>query len=110
MQVPSDDELDKVEDVDINERDEELETVGELRHSKDSKGKEDTMDGNMISTLSVDKLSSNSDKLIKKFLEDSLSTHDSKEALRKANFLANKNQGKNADKGFVLSSLFHQKL
>ena len=32
------------------------------------------------------------------------------EELRKANFLANKSQGKNADKGFVLSSLFQRKL
>ena len=103
--------MDKIEDVDPNMHDEELEIVRELRHTKNSKGKKDTIDDSMVSTLNgVDINSSNSDRLIQKFLKDSLSTHDSKEELRKANFLANKNQGKNSDKGFVLSSLFQRKL
>ena len=42
---------------------------------------------------------------IQKFLEDSLATHGSQEALRKANFLANKKQGRNAGYGFALGDL-----
>ena len=103
--------MDKIEYVDPNTRDEELEIVREFRHVNNSKYKEDTIDESMVSTLNgVDLHSSNSDRLIQIFLKDSLSTHDSKEELRKANFLANKSQGKNADKGFVLSSLFQRKL
>lgn len=36
---------------------------------------------------------------------DSLATHGSQEALRKANFLANKKQGRNAGYGFALGDL-----
>ena len=42
---------------------------------------------------------------VNQFLQDALSTHDSKDALRKANFLANKKQGRNAGHGFALGDL-----
>lgn len=49
-------------------------------------------------------------KDVAKFLNDSLTTHDSKELLRKANFLSNKKQGRHAGYGFALESVLRSKL
>lgn len=49
-------------------------------------------------------------KDVAKFLNDSLATHDSKEMLRKANFLSNKKQGRHAGYGFALESVLRSKL
>ena len=90
-------------------------TVAQYTHHPRSSPQETDPQGTIeeettLQLYDEDSKSDRKDILIQKFLKDSLSTHDSKEALRKANFLANKNQGKNADQGFVLSSLFSQKL
>ncbi len=57
------------------------------------------------------KLSGNRDSTVgvSKFLSDALSTHDAREALRKANRLANKIQGKSAGYGLALEDLLKNK-
>lgn len=45
-------------------------------------------------------------KEVGRFLNDALATHDSKEMLRKANFLSNRKQGRRGDYGYVLEEVF----
>ena len=104
--------MDKLEYTNSNEHFEEAhENGGEIRTTKKFQENGGVLDERIISlSHNEDANFGRSDKLVQDFLKDSLSTHESKEALRKANFLANKNQGKNADQGFVLSSLLQQRL
>lgn len=49
-------------------------------------------------------------KDVAKFLNDSLSTHDSKEMLRRSNFLSNKKQGRRAGYGYALEGVLRSTL
>ena len=49
-------------------------------------------------------------KDVAKFLNESLTTHDSQELLRKANFLSNKKQGRHAGYGFALEGVLRSTL
>lgn len=79
----------------------ELDLIGTVRSRRFSTSKSKKIVDNLESPIQVD--ADESDSSSQQFLRNALNTHDAKEALRKANFLANKKQGRNAGYGFVLS-------